>query len=190
MDSSPPCSSVHRILQARILEWAAISFSLSNRKRVLVNPGAILRETPLSFSVPRGKLSWVPLLPKEALHPVRLALCQASGRQSCTSLFRCCRQSSSRGWGARHAAPPQRGAAGVCRGRRAGGPISGEGLTPLSQRQLQRACLPGPVPPEASPGTTAGRDHCFCQPMLGLAGDAVSLFVLHTMPQKQHFADV
>ena len=26
-DSSPPGSSVHRILQARILEWAAISFS-------------------------------------------------------------------------------------------------------------------------------------------------------------------
>ena len=27
MDSSPPGSSVHRILQARTLEWAAISFS-------------------------------------------------------------------------------------------------------------------------------------------------------------------
>ena len=27
MDSSPPGSSVHGILQARILEWAAISFS-------------------------------------------------------------------------------------------------------------------------------------------------------------------
>ena len=27
MDSSPPSSSVHRILQARILEWIAISFS-------------------------------------------------------------------------------------------------------------------------------------------------------------------
>ena len=27
MDSSPPGSSVHRILQARVLEWAAISFS-------------------------------------------------------------------------------------------------------------------------------------------------------------------
>ena len=29
MDSSPPGCSVHRILQARILEWAAISFSNS-----------------------------------------------------------------------------------------------------------------------------------------------------------------
>ena len=28
MDCSPPGSSVHRILQARILEWVAISFSL------------------------------------------------------------------------------------------------------------------------------------------------------------------
>ena len=27
MDSSPPGSSVHGILQARILEWAAMSFS-------------------------------------------------------------------------------------------------------------------------------------------------------------------
>ena len=28
MDSSPPGSSVHRILQARTLEWVAISFSI------------------------------------------------------------------------------------------------------------------------------------------------------------------
>ena len=28
MDSSPPGSSIHRILQARILEWGAISFSM------------------------------------------------------------------------------------------------------------------------------------------------------------------
>ena len=27
VDSSPPGSSVHRILQARILEWVAVSFS-------------------------------------------------------------------------------------------------------------------------------------------------------------------
>ena len=27
MDCSPPCSSVHGILQARILQWVAISFS-------------------------------------------------------------------------------------------------------------------------------------------------------------------
>ena len=34
MDRSPPGSSVHGILQARIMEWAAISFS-----RHLPNPG-------------------------------------------------------------------------------------------------------------------------------------------------------
>ena len=34
MDCSPPSSSVHGILQARTLEWAAISFS-----RDLPNPG-------------------------------------------------------------------------------------------------------------------------------------------------------
>ena len=28
MDSSPPGSSIHRILQAGILEWVAISFSI------------------------------------------------------------------------------------------------------------------------------------------------------------------
>jgi len=27
LDSSPPCSSVHGIFQAKILEWVAISFS-------------------------------------------------------------------------------------------------------------------------------------------------------------------
>ena len=35
IDGSPPDSSVHGILQARILEWVAISFSL---KRSLVFP--------------------------------------------------------------------------------------------------------------------------------------------------------
>ena len=31
MDGSPPGSSVHRILQARVLEWVAISFSKNKR---------------------------------------------------------------------------------------------------------------------------------------------------------------
>ena len=30
MDSSPPCSSVHGIFQARVLEWGAIDFSESS----------------------------------------------------------------------------------------------------------------------------------------------------------------
>ena len=35
MDSSPPVSSIHRILQARILEWAAISFSSGHAEVVV-----------------------------------------------------------------------------------------------------------------------------------------------------------
>jgi len=35
MDSSPPGSSVHGILQARILEWVAISFSPKNYKTLI-----------------------------------------------------------------------------------------------------------------------------------------------------------
>ena len=34
IDSSPPGSSVHRILQARILEWAAVSFSYAKTNKV------------------------------------------------------------------------------------------------------------------------------------------------------------
>ena len=37
MDSSPPGSSVHRILQARILEWVAISFSNSHSRYLRTN---------------------------------------------------------------------------------------------------------------------------------------------------------
>ena len=35
MDSSPPGSSVHRILQARTLEWGAIYFSMTNLDSIL-----------------------------------------------------------------------------------------------------------------------------------------------------------
>ena len=34
MDSSPPGSSIHRIFQARILEWGAISFSITRGNSV------------------------------------------------------------------------------------------------------------------------------------------------------------
>ena len=50
MDCSPPGSSVHGILQARILEWASISFS-----RVLPNPGI----------EPRSPALWANSLPAE-----------------------------------------------------------------------------------------------------------------------------
>ena len=42
MDCSPPGSSVHRILQAGILEWVAIPFS-----RDLPDPGTELRSAAL-----------------------------------------------------------------------------------------------------------------------------------------------
>ena len=35
VDHSPPGSSVHGILQARILEWVAISFSKAQRSEML-----------------------------------------------------------------------------------------------------------------------------------------------------------
>ena len=38
MDYSPPGSSVHGILQARILEWVAIPFSVSSRPGGDLNP--------------------------------------------------------------------------------------------------------------------------------------------------------
>ena len=39
MDSNPPGSSVHGILQARILQWVASSFSNRNDKIVLILKG-------------------------------------------------------------------------------------------------------------------------------------------------------
>ena len=35
MDCSPPGSSVHGILQARVLEWGAIAFSMTDLDRIL-----------------------------------------------------------------------------------------------------------------------------------------------------------
>ena len=46
MDCSPPSSSVHGILQARILEWVAISFS-----RDLPDPGIEPRSSTLQVDV-------------------------------------------------------------------------------------------------------------------------------------------
>ena len=41
MDCSPPGSSVHGILQARILEWVAISFHTHSEQELLSNIGAL-----------------------------------------------------------------------------------------------------------------------------------------------------
>ena len=58
MDSSPPGSSVHGILQARMLEWVAIAFSRGSS-----NPGIELRSPSLQAeslpSEPPG-LGWSP----------------------------------------------------------------------------------------------------------------------------------
>ena len=49
MDHNPPGSSVHGILQARILEWVAIAFSvLSSKKRKMGFPGSPVVKTPHS----------------------------------------------------------------------------------------------------------------------------------------------
>ena len=37
MDCSPPCSSVHGICQARVLEWVAIAFSKTRSHRALLS---------------------------------------------------------------------------------------------------------------------------------------------------------
>ena len=44
MDCSPPGSSVHGILQARILEWVAISFSRGIFQTQGSNPGLLHRQ--------------------------------------------------------------------------------------------------------------------------------------------------
>ena len=63
IDCSPPGSSVPRILQARTLEWIAISFSnawkwkvkvkLLSRVRVLATPWTVAYRAPLSMGFPR-----------------------------------------------------------------------------------------------------------------------------------------
>ena len=55
MDHSPPGSSVHGILQARILEWVAISFS-----RDLPNPGTKSMSPALTDRFFTGKPSGKP----------------------------------------------------------------------------------------------------------------------------------
>ena len=63
IDSSPPGSSVHGILQARTLEWVAISFSKAwkwkvkvkslSRVRLLVTPWTAAHQAPLSMGFSR-----------------------------------------------------------------------------------------------------------------------------------------
>ena len=56
MDCSLPGSSVHGILQARILEWVAISFSRSgDLPDPGINPGSPALQTDSLLSGPPGK---------------------------------------------------------------------------------------------------------------------------------------
>ena len=50
-DSSPPDSTVHGILQARILEWVAISFSICHANKLLNKVASILLYTMNSFGL-------------------------------------------------------------------------------------------------------------------------------------------
>ena len=52
MDCSPPGSSVHGILQARILEWAAISFSIKYTYYMTI---------PFNFSYSRETFIYTPI---------------------------------------------------------------------------------------------------------------------------------
>ena len=62
MDCSPPVSSVHGVLQARILEWVAISFS-----RDLSDPG-------IEAGSPTLQADSLPSAPQPAAHQVSLPI--------------------------------------------------------------------------------------------------------------------
>ena len=55
LDCSPPGSSVHGILQARILEWVAIPFSKGNLPNSGIKLGSPKLQIDSSFSEPPGK---------------------------------------------------------------------------------------------------------------------------------------
>ena len=60
IDGSPPGSSVHRILQARILEWVAISFSMSHLRLLEKNPSPLR----LMLTTVPNRGSILPIQPK------------------------------------------------------------------------------------------------------------------------------
>ena len=53
--SSPPGSSIHGILQARVLEWGAIAFS-PERASTLIRRGRDTRDVFISLGMHRGKV--------------------------------------------------------------------------------------------------------------------------------------
>ena len=79
MDFSPPGSSVHGILQARTLEWVAISFSSAwkwkvkvkslSHVRLFATPWTAASQAPLSLRFPRQKYWSGLLLPSPLFDP-------------------------------------------------------------------------------------------------------------------------
>ena len=59
MDCSPPCSSVHGIIQARILEWTAISFSRIFPSQVLISGLLHCRQTLYCLNHQGILLLWI-----------------------------------------------------------------------------------------------------------------------------------
>ena len=76
VDCSPPGSSIHGILQARILEWVAISFSRGSSLTQGSNPGIELRSPALQAdaltSEPPGKPFSYHASPNSSLTPAVL----------------------------------------------------------------------------------------------------------------------
>ena len=79
MDCSPPGSSVHGILQARTLEWVAVSFSSAgncfSRVQLFASLWTVARRAPLSMGFP-GKNTGVDchfllqgIFPTQGLNP-------------------------------------------------------------------------------------------------------------------------
>ena len=57
IDYSPPCSSVHGILQARILEWVAISGELPDPGIEPLSPASLATAGRFFTTEPPGKLT-------------------------------------------------------------------------------------------------------------------------------------
>ena len=90
MDSSPPGSSVHGTLQARILEWVAISFSAQLLSRVqLLDPWTVAHQAYLSLGFPKQEhWSGLPfpspgIFSTQELNPHLLCLLQCRRILSC-----------------------------------------------------------------------------------------------------------
>ena len=79
MDHSPPCSSVHAIFQARILQWVAMPSSSGS--------SLIQGSNMHLFCLPYWQASSLPLAPPRKLHKFNYAAAAAAeSLQSCPTL--------------------------------------------------------------------------------------------------------